>query len=202
MIAVADYGVGNLQSVIRMLKKAGADARLASQAADIEAADKIVLPGVGHFGHCAQRLRAAPFFDALQRCARDAMKPILGICVGGQLLGHSSEEAPGTPGLGWLDMRCVRFPDAPGYRVPRMEWGRIEPRAQAPLFRNLDRHSRFYFVHSYFMECASAETVMATTNHGFDYACAVRRDNIYGVQFHPEKSLRHGLGVLKAFADM
>ncbi len=202
MIAVADYGVGNLQSVIRMLKKAGADARLASRAVEIEAADKIVLPGVGHFGHCAQRLRAAPIFDALRECALEVGKPILGICVGGQLLGHSSEEAPGIPGLGWLDMHCVRFPDNPGHRVPRMEWGRIEPRAETPLFRHLDQRSRFYFVHSYYMQCASDDAVLATASHGFAYTCAVRKGNIYGVQFHPEKSLRHGLNVLKAFAEM
>lgn len=201
MIAIADYGVGNLLSVVRMFRKAGADARLVSSAEELLASRKVVLPGVGHFGHCALKLREAPFFDALQRCALDEKKPILGICVGAQLLGQGSEEAHDINGLGWLDMRCRRFPDRPGYRVPRMGWGKIVSDGRSPLLGNLGDDSRFYFVHSYYMDCADPDLSVGTTNYEIDYTCVVQKGNITGIQFHPEKSLRHGLGILKAFAE-
>jgi glutamine amidotransferase len=155
MIVVADYGVGNLQSV-----------------------------------------------KALNWFALDAKRPVFGICVGGQLLGHESEEAQGVPGLGWLNMRCRRFPDRSGFRVPNMSWNTVVPRDNPPIFKYLDEDSRFYFVHSYYMECAEPDLSVATADYGFPYTCAVRKHNIFGVQFHPEKSLRHGMGVLKAFAEM
>lgn len=201
MIVIADYGVGNLKSVERMLRKAGADARLSSDPAEIRDAAKLILPGVGNFGHCANELRAAPLYDALQWFALEAKRPVLGICVGAQLLGHSSDEAEGVQGLGWIDMVCRRFPDQPGLRVPNMGWHTVMPRRPSPLFATLDEESRFYFVHSYYFDVADQERVLAVADYGFPYACAVNCDNITGVQFHPEKSLRHGLAVLRAFAD-
>lgn len=201
MIAIANYGVGNLQSVERMLRKAGADVRLSSDPAEIRDADKLILPGVGNFGHCATELRAAAFYDTLQWFALEAKRPVLGICVGAQLLGHSSDEAEGAQGLGWIDMVCRRFPDQPSLRVPNMGWNTISPRRPSSLFAELDEESRFYFVHSYYFDVADQERVLAVAEYGFPYACAVNRDNITGLQFHPEKSLRHGLAVLKAFAN-
>lgn len=201
MIAIANYGVGNLQSVERMLRKAGADVRVSSSSAEIRAADKLILPGVGNFGHCATELRTASFYDTLQWFALEARRPVLGICVGAQLLGHSSDEAEGAQGLGWIDMNCRRFPDQPGLRVPNMGWSTITPLRPSPLFAALDEESRFYFVHSFYFEVADEGNVLAVAEYGFPYACAVNRDNITGVQFHPEKSLRHGLSVLKAFAE-
>ena len=202
MIVIVDYGVGNLQSVERMFRKAGADVRLSAAPSAIREADKVVLPGVGHFGHCAEELRKAPFFDTLQTFALEDRKPVLGICVGCQLLGHASEEAPGVAGLGWIDMACKRFPDQPNLRVPNMGWNKIAVRGETPLFKSLASDSRFYFVHSYFLECADANNILATADYGFTYTCAVNKGNIYGVQFHPEKSLRHGMAVFKAFAEM
>lgn len=201
MIVIANYGVGNLQSVERMLRKAGADVRISSDPLEIRDADKLILPGVGNFGHCAAELRAASFYDTLQWFALEAKRPILGICVGAQLLGHSSEEAEGAKGLGWIDMVCRRFPDQSDLRVPNMGWNAILPRRPSPLFMELNEESRFYFVHSYYFDVADQERVLAVAEHGFHYACAVNLGNITGVQFHPEKSLRHGLAVLKAFAD-
>jgi glutamine amidotransferase len=201
MIVIADYGVGNLQSVERMLRKAGAEARLSSDPAVIRDAAKVILPGVGNFGHCATALQAAPFYETLQWFALEAKRPLLGICVGAQLLGHSSEEAEGIRGLGWIDMVCRRFPDQPGLRVPNMGWNTVVPRRASPLFEAMDEETRFYFVHSYYFDVADEEQVLAVAEYGFPYACAVKRDNITGVQFHPEKSLRHGLAVLKAFAN-
>lgn len=202
MIVIADYGVGNLLSVERMLRKAGATAQLSSDPDELRAADKVVLPGVGNFGHCAEELRKSRLFDALQWFALDAKKPVLGICVGGQLLGHSSEEAPGVDGLGWIDQVCRRFPDREGFRVPNMGWNAVNPRRKSPLFKYLDEESRFYFVHSFFMDCSDPDLTVATADYGLSYTCAVNKGNIFGVQFHPEKSLRHGMGILKAFAEM
>jgi imidazole glycerol-phosphate synthase subunit HisH len=201
MIVIADYGVGNLQSVERMLRKAGANAKLSNDPIEIREADKLILPGVGNFGHCATELRAARFYDTLQWFALEAKRPVLGICVGAQLLGHSSDEAEGAQGLGWIDMVCRRFPDQPGLRVPNMGWNTISPLRPSPLFAELDEESRFYFVHSYYFDVADEERVLAVAEYGFPYACAVNRENITGVQFHPEKSLRHGQAVLKAFAN-
>ena len=201
MIVIADYGVGNLQSVERMLRKAGAEARLSSDPGAILAADRVVLPGVGNFGHCAEELRRSPFFDALQEFALGAKKPVLGICVGAQLLGHSSEEAPGIAGLVWIDMVCKRFPDQANFRVPNMGWNTVRPHRASPLFDHLAADSRFYFVHSYYMDCVDQALALASAEHGFSYTCAVNKENISGVQFHPEKSLRHGMGALKGFAQ-
>lgn len=201
MIVIANYGVGNLQSVERMLRKAGAQVCLSSNPDDIRAADRVILPGVGHFGHCAQQLRAAPMFDAIERFALHDKKPLLGICVGAQLLGHSSEEAPDVPGLGWIDMVCQRFPDRQEYRVPNMGWNNIDITRRSPLLDFVDNETRFYFVHSYHMLCRDADLTIATADYGGRYACAVNKGNISGVQFHPEKSLRHGMQLLKAFAE-
>lgn len=202
MIVIADYGVGNLKSVERMLLRAGARCALSGDPAAIRSADKLVLPGVGNFGHCVRRLRASPAFEAVNWFALEARRPLLGICVGGQLLGRSSEEAPGEAGLGFLDMECRRFPSDLGLRVPRMGWGEIEPARASSLLPARGADSRFYFAHSYYMHCADPADVAATTDYGMTYACAVNRDSIFGVQFHPEKSLRHGLALMRAFASM
>ena len=201
MIVIADYGVGNLQSVERMFRKAGVVARLSSDPDDISNAEKLVLPGVGNFGHCAQELRKAPFFEALRWFALDAKRPVLGICVGGQLLGHASEEASGVAGLGWLDMECRKFPERPNFRVPNMGWQSINKCQPSALTKYIDEESRFYFVHSYFMDCKDQDLTIATAEYGFAYTCMVSKGNIHGVQFHPEKSLRHGMNVLMAFAE-
>lgn len=201
MIVIANYGVGNLQSVERMLRKTGADVRLSSDPAEIRAADKLILPGVGNFGHCVTELRASSFYDDLLWFTHDAKRPVLGICVGGQMLGHASEEAPGVQGLGWIDMVCKRFPDQPDLRVPNMGWNTIAKKQPSHLFKYLTDDARFYFVHSYYMECHDADAIVATADYGFPYACIVSKGNITGVQFHPEKSLRHGMAILKAFAE-
>lgn len=202
MIVIVNYGVGNLQSVERMVRKAGAVCNLTDDPNAIRAADKVILPGVGNFGHCASMFRASPSFEAVNWFALEAKRPILGICVGAQMLGRSSEEAEGAQGLGWLEMECRRFATDLGERIPRMGWGQIEPTRSTPLLPDLDEDSRFYFVHSYFMQCDEPSIVLATTDYGGPYTCAVNKDNIFGVQFHPEKSLRHGLGVMRAFAAL
>lgn len=201
MIIVVDYGVGNLQSVVRMARKSGAECKLSSDPEDILSADKIILPGVGNFGHCVEMFRASAAFDAVNKFALEIRKPTLGICVGAQMLGRSSEEAPGARGLGWLDMDCHKFSADIGLRIPNMGWNQITKVREHRLLGNLDEESRFYFVHSYHFVCHDPSLVVATAQYGIEYPCVVEKENIIGIQFHPEKSLRHGLAIMSAFAS-
>lgn len=198
MIVIVDYGVGNLSSVANMLRKAGAEARISGDPKDILAADKLLLPGVGHFDHGMRMLRQAGIEDALNEFALISQRPVLGICLGAQILGLGSEEGR-EKGLGWLEMTCVRLPEDRGVRVPHMGWNTLSLSKKSPLFVNVEPDSRFYFVHSYYMQCQDQDDVAATVEHGVTFTCAVQRGSIFGTQFHPEKSLRHGLGVMRAF---
>ena len=201
MVIVINYGVGNLASVLNMLRKAGAVAKISSDPQEILEADKLLLPGVGHFDYGMKMLNQSGLRDTLDRFVLDLRRPVLGICLGAQILGLSSEEG-NTPGLGWIDMRCRRLPLAPGFRVPHMGWNQINLKRSSPLFANLDSDTRYYFVHSYYMECAEASNIIGTTHHGIEFTCAVQHRNMFGTQFHPEKSLGHGLAVMRAFAEM
>lgn len=201
MIVILDYGVGNLSSVRNMLLKAGANVRISKDTDEILAADKLLLPGVGHFDHGMMMLERSGLREPLDRFAQDFKRPILGICLGAQILGKGSEEG-NRAGLGWLDMTCVRLEDMPSIRIPHMGWNKIERRKESALLNNLQEDSRFYFVHSYKMKCFDDTDILATTFHGSAFTCAVQRGNIFGTQFHPEKSLRHGLAVMKAFVEL
>lgn len=202
MICVLDYGVGNLASVRNMLRKLGANAQISGDPSVVLGADKLLLPGVGHYDHAVRSLNDSGLRDALDRFALELRRPVLGICLGAQLLGRRSAEGQ-LAGLGWLPLECERFPDLPDLRVPHMGWNTVSPVGEAtwisPAF---DDDSRFYFAHSYFMRCDAPADVRATTVHGVEFASVVGRDNIFGTQFHPEKSLRHGLAVLRAFASL
>jgi glutamine amidotransferase len=200
MIVVVDYGVGNLSSVSNMLRKAGGDVRVSHDPGEILAADKLLLPGVGHFDHGMKMLNGSGLREAIDRYALDLKRPVLGICLGAQILGKGSEEGV-TPGLGWIDMVCHRFEAMPSIRVPHMGWNQIVRRKASPLLDGVRDDARFYFVHSYRMHCADSDDVLATATYGIDFTCAVQRANIFGTQFHPEKSLRHGLALMKAFVD-
>jgi glutamine amidotransferase len=198
MIGIIDYGIGNLRSVSNMLRKARVTAEIVQTAQSILAADRLILPGVGHFDHGMRTLRASGLEDAIRHSARELRKPVLGICLGAQIIGKGSEEGD-APGLGLIDMECRRFPPTSGYRVPHMGWNEIRLEKPCPLFREAESDSRYYFVHSYYMTCADPADVAGTTEYGLRYASVVQRANIFGTQFHPEKSLRHGLAVLRAF---
>ncbi|MBN8543776.1 MAG: imidazole glycerol phosphate synthase subunit HisH [Alphaproteobacteria bacterium] len=200
MIVIVNYGVGNLSSVHNMLRKAGADVMVSDKPSDILAADKLLLPGVGHFDYGMKMLNESGLRDALDHFALELKKPVLGICLGAQILGKGSEEGTAA-GLGWIDMQCKRIPAAEGLRVPHMGWNKIAVKQQAPLFTHATPDARYYFVHSYYMNCANDADIAATAQHGITFTCAVQRGNIYGTQFHPEKSLRHGLAIMKAFAE-
>lgn len=201
MIVIVDYGVGNLSSVSNMLRKAGGDVLISRDPADVLAADKLLLPGVGHFDHGMKMLSSSGLREPIDRFALELRRPVLGICLGAQILGKGSEEGR-APGLGWIDMVCHRMPAMPGIRVPHMGWNQITRKKSSPLLDRMDEDARFYFVHSYRMECSQAEDVLATAVHGIEFTCAVQRGNIMGTQFHPEKSLRHGLALMRSFVEL
>lgn len=201
MIVIVDYGVGNLSSVANMLRKAGAEAKVSRNPSDVLRAEKLLLPGVGHFDYGMKMLNGSGLRDALDQFALHLKRPVLGICLGAQMLGKGSEEG-NAAGLGWIDMECRRLPATPGIRVPNMGWAAIEKVGSSPLLEATAPDARFYFVHSFHMQCAQAQDVIATSTHGIEFTCAVQKDQIFGTQFHPEKSLRHGLGVMQAFVGL
>ena len=199
MIAVVDYDIGNLAAVQNMLHRLGILCEITARPEIIERADRIILPGNGAFDACMNALRATGLVPLLEaRVLRDRI-PVLGICVGAQMLGKGSEEGS-EPGLGWLDMRVKRFPPLPGLRVPHMGWSHVTVRAPGhPLAQGVEEATRYYFVHSYYMDPVDPENVLLTAHYGIDFAAAVSAGNIAGVQFHPEKSHRFGKRLLACF---
>lgn len=201
MIVVVDYGVGNIVSVLNMLKRVGAKAKASNSREDIEQADKLILPGVGAFDAGMQTLRKSGLIEVLDEQVLDKQKPVMGVCLGSQMLGNGSEEGS-EPGLGWIDMDIVRFEKREGRKVPHMGWNEVDPRLQHPILTGLNQMSRFYFVHSYYMLPRHAENTLLTANYGQQFTAAVVRDNILGFQFHPEKSHKFGMQLFKNFVEL
>ena len=201
MIAILDYGVGNLFSVEKAFAVLGVDARITKRASDIRAAEKIVLPGVGAFGDCMKNLEESGLLPALLASVKSGT-PLLGICVGLQILFESSEESPGVKGLGLLKGK-VRKIKAPGLKIPHMGWNSIEitTKTRENLFRGLGETPYVYFVHSYHAKPASASALTSTALYGERITASVAKDNIMAVQFHPEKSGDVGLAILKNFVE-
>lgn len=202
MIAIVDYDIGNLGAVASMLHRVGADCEITSDAARIEQASHIVLPGNGAFDACMRGLRESGLVPLLERKVLQQRTPLLGICVGAQMLGRDSEEGT-EPGLGWMDLRVRRFPSLPGLRVPHMGWNQVRAaRADHPLVADMEPDTRFYFVHSYYIEPQRPEDTLLVAEYGLPFAAGVARGNIAGVQFHPEKSHRFGKRLLAHFARL
>lgn len=202
MIAVIDYGVGNLFSVEKALAALGAEVRVTSDAAEIAAADKIVLPGVGAFGDCMKNLTATGLIPTIRACVAKGT-PLLGICVGLQILFEGSEESPGVAGLGLLK-GMVRKIQAPGLKVPHMGWNSLmitEPRQSVDLFKELSVKPYVYFVHSYHAVPADRSIITSATVYGELLTASVAAGNIQATQFHPEKSGDVGLTILKNFIE-
>ena len=202
MIVIVDYSVGNVGSILNMLRKIGAKARLGSVAEDIRAADKLILPGIGHFGHGMAKLQQTGLMPLLREEALARRKPFLGICLGMQMMTRGSEESE-TPGLGWIRAATHRFAEGPSLRVPHVGWNSVKPGHPARLF---DQHhgepERFYFVHSYFVRTDDPNHTAATCLYGADFAASFEVDNLFGVQFHPEKSHQFGMRLLNRFAQL
>jgi len=195
-IAVLDYGIGNLRSAQKALEKVGADARLVTHATEAEAADGVVLPGVGHFRRCAEALRESGL-DVAAKAAVGADVPFLAVCIGMQLLYDGSEEAPGVPGLGVLGATVRLLPD--DVKRPQMQWNRLVASAPCRLLDGID-DPWAYFVHSYAADATS--DVVATCDYGGPVTAMVQRGRLWATQFHPEKSGRTGLALLRRFADV
>jgi imidazole glycerol-phosphate synthase subunit HisH len=200
LIAVLDYGMGNLRSVEKALERVGAEVEVTRDRDRIRAANGLVLPGVGAFPKAMDAVRELGF-DALMREHVDAGKPALGICLGMQLLFDSSTELGGAEGLGLLEGQVVAL-DADGLKVPHIGWNEVRWTRRTALTEGLPETSPFYFVHSFAPIVLSEDDVLGTSSYGEPFVCAVERDPVYGVQFHPEKSSTHGLQLLRNFTSI
>jgi imidazole glycerol-phosphate synthase subunit HisH len=200
-----DYGCGNLQSIKNMLKSIGVLSTIISNPAEVANAKKIILPGVGSFDTGMKALQQNNWIDKLNDKVLIDRVPILGICLGMQLMTNQSEEGA-TNGLQWIDAETIRFqftgPENEQLRVPHMGWNVVSPVKDSLLFQKESEEQRFYHVHSYYVKLNNSKPETATTHYGFDFTSAFQQDNIYGVQFHPEKSHRFGKILLKKFAEI
>ncbi|MES3013530.1 MAG: imidazole glycerol phosphate synthase subunit HisH [Pseudomonadota bacterium] len=204
MITIVDYGLGNVQAIANIYKRLEIPATLARSAAELVGASHIILPGVGAFDWAMSRLNESGMRDTLDELVQRQRKPILGICVGMQMMARASDEGQ-AEGLGWFDARVRLFDDAKFVgrtHLPHMGWNDIEPARTDGLLRELGADARYYFLHSYYFAPNDSADVLATTVYGDRFACAVQRGNVHGVQFHPEKSHAWGIQLLKNFAGL
>lgn len=202
MLTIIDSGVANVGSVANMLHRIGVPARVSNDLEEISQADRLILPGVGSFDGAVSSWSGWGLVDALNKAVLDRAVPCLGICLGMQVMARSSEEGV-LPGLGWFEAQVVRFrqdTQAPPLRVPHMGWNIVRPVREHEIFAGLGDEARFYFVHSYHIVCQRAQDELADCDYGATFTCSVQRDNIVGVQFHPEKSHRFGMRLLENFA--
>jgi glutamine amidotransferase len=203
MITVIDYEMGNIGSIINMIKKAGGEVILSSDLAKIETAEKLILPGVGSFDTGMQNLNKLGLIDVIGRRVITEKVPILGICLGMQLLSEKSEEGV-LPGLRLIRGRTAKFKfnnaDA-NLRIPHMGWNSVNIKKESPLFYEMYENPAFYFVHSYHVVCNNPDDVLTTTNYGYEFTSSLQRENIFGTQFHPEKSHKYGLRLIRNFVE-
>jgi len=204
MITIIDYGLGNIRAFINVYDRLNIETKVAKTAEDIAGSTKIILPGVGSFDYAMSLLNHSGMRDELEKQVFDNKIPIMGICVGMQILARSSDEGQ-LPGLGWIDGN-VRLFDSTTIpyktRLPHMGWNSINPRNSIGLLNGFNNESKFYFLHSYYFECENKDHIIATTDYGMKYASAVKKDNIWGVQFHPEKSHGNGVRLLQNFSNL
>jgi glutamine amidotransferase len=204
VIAIVDYGLGNVRAFVNIYKRLNIPATLASTAESIAKADRIILPGVGSFDWAMQCLERTGLRQVLDEQVQGRKIPVLGICVGMQIMARSSEEGI-EPGLGWIDAEVKRFaftPDNHRLMLPHMGWNDVEPAQTTALLKGLETGSRFYFLHSYYFAPDKDIDTIATADYGGTFTCGVQAGNCYGVQFHPEKSHGWGIQLLKNFAEV
>jgi len=202
-VVIVDYRTGNLNSIKRTLDRIGSPSTISSRLEDITQADKLILPGIGHFAKAMANLKDLGLLDALNEAVLIKQKAVLGICLGMELMAVTSEEGD-TPGLKWLDAKAVRFNISASGRckVPHMGWNSIQIRKSSTLMEGVEDLSEFYFAHSYHLKTNDRSDVLNETEYGVTFPSAIERENIFGVQYHPEKSHRSGVRVLKNFIDM
>lgn len=203
MIAIIDYGLGNVKAFANVYKRLNLPAVIANDAQTLEDATKIVLPGVGAFDYAMSRLNNSGMRETLEQRVLGHHIPVLGICVGMQMLAQSSEEGT-LQGLGWIDGQAKKFQhdQTQASPLPHMGWNTVQSKSSKSLFKNIDQASRFYFLHSYYFDCHNAENILATAHYECEFACSVNKGNIYGVQCHPEKSHHAGIQLLKNFGAL
>jgi len=204
MITIINYGLGNVQAFANLYKRLNIPASIASSAAGLEGATKLILPGVGAFDHAMELFDGSGMRETVDDLVLKQGRPVLGVCVGMQILARGSDEGK-LSGLGWIDAQVRRFDEKKlpqPARLPHMGWNDVVPKHGSGLFAGLEQDARFYFLHSYYFDCASGDDVLATSEYGSAFGCAVHSGNIYGVQFHPEKSHAYGVRLLKNFAEL
>lgn len=201
MVVIVDYGMGNAGSIMNMLKKIGTKSVTSCDPSVINDANKIILPGVGSFDKAIERIDQLGLRDVLDRQVKDFKKPTLGICLGMQLLTRGSEEGS-LPGLGWIKADTIKFPQIQGLKVPHMGWNLVKTVSYSPLTYNLQTESRFYFVHSYRVHVDNESDSILKCHYGIEFDAAVQHENIYGAQFHPEKSHKFGMLFLSNFSNL
>lgn len=204
MIAIVNYGLGNLTSILNMHRRLGIDAIITNNPEELQKADKLILPGVGHFDKGMQNLNESGLRTLLDKMVLQDKKDILGICLGAQLMTRGSEEGV-EKGLGWVPADTIRFriDNSSSLKVPHMGWTDLNFNKETPLFQNLPAEPRYYFVHTFhFKFDESTSTVIGECVYGYDFACAFQKENIYGVQFHPEKSHKFGMKLLENFSKI
>jgi glutamine amidotransferase len=200
MIIIIDYGAGNIGSIVNMVRKVGSEAKVSSNKEDILSAEKLILPGVGSFDYGMQKLQDSDLIDVINKKVLQDMTPILGICLGVQLMTQKSDEG-NLKGLGWFDADTVKFTLDPKERlkIPHMGWNEVSCVNGSKLFRGMKEQPRFYFVHSYHLKSNKDEEVLVESVYGYKFAAGLEKDNIVGVQFHPEKSHKYGMKILENF---
>ena len=202
MITIVDYGLGNMGSMLNMFQRIGVQARIESEPDELDKAEKLVLPGVGAFDAAMRCIQDKPgLLEVLARKALDQCIPVLGVCLGMQLLTTGSEEGV-LPGLNWIPGETKRFPVLKGLKVPHMGWNIAHPKSGGKLTRGVGQDSRYYFVHSYYVQTKTTSHSLMRTHYGIEFDSAIEHANIFGVQFHPEKSHRFGMAILKNFSEL
>ncbi|MDM7943743.1 MAG: imidazole glycerol phosphate synthase subunit HisH [Hydrogenophaga sp.] len=204
MIAIVDYGLGNVQAIANIYRRLDLPCQLARQSSDLAVASHIVLPGVGAFDWAMTKLNESGMREALDNAVMIQKRPVLGICVGMQMLARRSDEGS-APGLGWLNAEVKRLdpgPEDAPLQLPHMGWNDVMPRSTDGLFAGFEPSPRFYFLHSYYFSPDDPVDALAESDYGATFTCAVRRGNVHGVQFHPEKSHAWGIQLLKNFANI
>lgn len=206
MITIVDYGLGNVKAFANLYKKLNIELVYASNVDDLANATKIILPGVGAFDHAMQMLNGSGMREKLDELVLEKKVPVIGICVGMQMMANSSEEGQ-MKGLGWIPGTVKKFKresqaSESQYPLPHMGWNSLQVTRASKLLLGLDEKKLFYFLHSYYYEPSDKEHVIATANYGHEYACIVNKGNVYGIQCHPEKSHHNGVALLKSFASL